>query len=143
MNSGLVTARTDWPVRPATFPATLVALLAIAGVTGLAVSGLSPAWFIVLSLVFCTYAGWHVHRLLSPCWKRLRTDSEGAVLVDRRGRACSILPDEHSFVSPVFAGFRCRCADSGKYLSAGLFRAQLGDEAFRRLSVLLREGSPT
>jgi hypothetical protein len=124
-------------------PAILVAILAIAAVLGIIFSGLSPLLRILLSLAVCTYAGWHVHRLAMPRWKVLRTGGDGAALIDRNGAAYPIRIDGRSFVSPLFAGFNCHAPVTDKHISVGLFRVQLGNEAYRQLLVMLRQGSPS
>ncbi len=143
MNSVSVTAHTEWPVGPAIVPALLVTVPAVAALPAIAYSSLSPLLRIVLSLVLCVYAGWHVFRLLVPRWKALRIGGNEAELIDRHNEAHSIRIDERSFVSPLFAGFDCCSVTAGQCTSVGLFRVQLGQEAFRLLSVTLRHGSQT
>ncbi len=141
MNSVSVPASTDWPVTPAPVPAVLVALLTLAAIMAIALSGLSPLYRFLLSLGVLAYAGWHVFRLVVPRWAILKADAEGAMLLNRQGEAYSIRLDTRSFVSPLYLGFSCRSQATGRSVPVGLFRPQLPEEAFRRLSVRLREGS--
>jgi len=141
VNSVSASANTDWPVTSAPVPAVLVAMLALAAILAIAVSGLSPLYRFLFSLGVLAYAGWHVFRLVVPRWVILNAEAEEAMLRNRQGETYSIRLDTRAFVSPVYLGFSCRSPATGRCVPVGLFRAQLPDEAFRRLSVRLRQGS--
>lgn len=141
MNSVSARPGADWPVGPAPGAASLAATLGIAAILSVIASGLSPLAKFILVAVVCAYTGWHVHRLFAPPWKTLSLDGDRATVADRKGRRLVIELGDRSFVSPLFLGFTCRSDHKGKAVPVGLFRAQLEHEAFRRLSVMLRQGS--
>ena len=140
MNSVSARPGADWPVAPAPGPASLVAILGIAAILSVVASGVLPLAKFMLVAVVCAYTAWHVYRLLAPPWKTLCLDDNFAMLADQKGRKLSIQFSSRSFVSPLFLGFTCRSDRKGKTLPVGLFRSQLEHEAFRRLSVMLRQG---
>lgn len=121
-------------------PALVVAMLGLAAMFGLILGNLSPNFWLLLPVVLA-YAGWHVKQLLSPPWRVLRESPDHLLLLDRKDRIFLVQLEGGCFVSPMFLGFRCRTVADRKCRSVGLFRGQLAEPAFRRLSARLRQGT--
>ena len=139
MNSGLARPGSEWTIRPARWPLALVSMLALVAIGATLLSGL-PVWLRMgLVLAAIVYAGWQIHRLYAPRWRSVWVQQGEAVLRDRSDERFRVLVDHQSFVSPLYLGFDCRKESSARRASVGLFRGQVDDEGFRRLSVLLRE----
>ena len=117
------------------------ALVAGAGVTFLAVVVMSAAPVPVKTTLVALGGiglGLELGAGMAVPWRILDPQAEGLVLIDRWGRKHRLVSLGPCFVSPFFIGLRGRGRD-GRFISLGLFRGQISDEGFRRLTVSLRD----
>lgn len=139
MKSDSASPSPERPVLPARLMSLIVLLIGVLALGGILLSGLSVWLKAGLSVVVLIYAGWHLYRLARPVWKSLAISTDRAVMRYRTGEIFTITPGNSAFVSPLYIGFRCQSPSSERVFSVGLFRGQVDDEHFRRLSVILRQ----
>ncbi len=122
------------PVGPARKVACLVVVLTLLAIAAVTVSGLTLLIRILLVAVALAY-GWRVaHCLLWPTLRGISLTAEGVRIIQHSGGDQPTVRVAACFVCPWFVSF-------GSGLSGfGLFREQLADDDFRRLSVFLRHG---
>lgn len=128
-------------VRPARAMLPVVSIIGVLAVFGLTLSDLHVWLKAGLSIAILVYAVWHLYHLACPAWRELLIGSNSAAIRHRSGETFAILAGRGAFVSPLYIGFRCRHPASGCARSVGIFRGQVDDEAFRRLSVTLKQAS--
>ena len=89
-------------------------------------------------MVVVIYSGWYLYRLSRPVWQSLAASTDTVVMRHHSGDTFTIASEDGAFVSPLYIGFRCQNQSSDHAYSVGIFRGQVDDETFRRLSVFLR-----
>jgi hypothetical protein len=140
VNSVSAPSGTDWPIRMAGTPASLVVVITLMAIVTTLVSGLATWIQVVVACAVLIYGTWQAWRLVRPTWHHLVVAADGTALLLRKGRDAATISTASSFVSPIYLGFTV-CRD-GRNHAVGLFREQLDPVAFRRLSVHLRQGGP-
>ncbi len=141
MNTALVRAignPEDGRMRPAGWIAGLVVLLA----AGALVSIFSTAWVAglqwALTLPVLAYTGLELRRVLHPRWCSVKIVDQVLLVTDKRGESCQVELRSAPFLSPIYIGINGRFSDSGRVVGIGIFRGQMPNQSYRRLSVGLR-----
>lgn len=129
----------EWPVRESVPVALLVTAIALLALLACFANGLQMAlqWLIAPAIVFAAAAS--IRRRLRPGIRSLRIDGDRLLVRDACGLR-EVRLGRRAFVSPFFIGIRWQ--DSGGFpwpRALGIFRDQMADGDFRRLSAALRQ----
>ena len=116
----------------------IVAILSMVAILAAWFNGLPLAVRLLLVLAALIYAGFQLHALLAPRYRRIGVDSSGLVLTDVDGHSVDLAVQGRPFVSPLFIGLVARRRDNRRLVLLGLFRDQLGEDGYRRLAAWLR-----
>lgn len=131
-------AGSDWAIGPGRATAVIVALLGLAAVLAVWLSGIHWALQALFSLMLLGYASGQLKRLLDPQWKAVTFEQGVLTVVDEHDCRHPVALRGRPFVSPVFIGFSGRLSKSRRRFTLGVFREQLAAEHFRRLAAELR-----
>lgn len=132
-------SQADGLIRPAGLVAALVVLLTLLAMAAVLSTGWNVWLKTLLAIAALTYAGFEVMRLLRPPWHSIKLADRELIVQSRHGQAFRIELRSSPFLSPLFIGFHARIKGSRRPVRLGLFRGQLDDQDFRRLSVGLRD----
>lgn len=124
---------------PSLRAALVVAGLTLAGVAAPFATGLSLLIQLPAALVALVVGGHAIMRLVNPDIRSLKIDEARIHIRDRSGSRSSGKLIGSPFVSPLYVGFRWRPAEKRLPHSVGVFRGQMAESDFRRLSALLRQ----
>ena len=130
MTSGIRREGAEFQLQPSPALAALGLFLTVGSMLAVFFSGLNPAVSILLAIGGFGVGVRTAWLLLFPDLG-LRIETE-ALFWRRRGKLWSSQVRSR-FVSPWFIGWR-----TGSFGACGVFRGQLGEQAFRRLAVVLR-----
>lgn len=138
--SGHVTSsQASGRIRPARWVAALVVLLALLAIVAIFATGWSLWLKSLVAIPALVYAAIEVIRLLRPPWHSIQLVDRELTVRNRHGQTFRIELRSSPFLSPLFIGFHAWIKGSRRPVRLGLFRGQLDDQDFRRLSVGLRD----
>lgn len=117
----------------------LVVLLTLVATAAVLSTGWNVWLKILLAILALIYAGFEVMRLLRPPWQSIKLADRELFVQSRHGQTCRIELRSSPFLSPIFIGLHGYTQGSPRPVRVGIFRCQLDDQDFRRLSVGLRD----